>query len=170
MNLKLHTPSIREMEYRQKLLAQPETMAYNRGLALDAEGYHPDTGCIDFPVQDWRYWRDVWLWREPSRFSAYLLDEDTGEFVGEACYYYDMESGAHGTGVIIESKHRGKGYGTQALRLLAERAFRQDEVETLIAELPLNRENAIRMYLSAGFREIAHENGICCLALKKEAE
>ena len=61
----LHMPGVREMDYRQKLLAQPETMSYNAGLDLEAEGYDPATGCIDFPMSDWRYWRDVWLWREP---------------------------------------------------------------------------------------------------------
>ena len=169
MKLKLHTPAIKEMEYRQKLLSQPETMDYNRGQMIDADGYDCATGCIDFPVQDWRYWRDVWLWREPSRFSAYLLDEETGEFVGEVCYYYDMESDAHGTGVLIEGKHRNRGYGTQGLRLLMEHAFRQEDVESLIVELPLSRENAVRMYLTVGFREEITEGGICRLRLNKPA-
>ena len=86
MKLKLHTPGVREMEHRRRWLAQPETMAYNRGQLLDAEGYDCRTGCIDFPPADWRWWREVWLWREPSRYSAYLRDEETGDFVGEVCY------------------------------------------------------------------------------------
>ena len=49
MKLKLHTPGVREMEHRRRWLAQPETMAYNRGQLLDAEGYDCRTGCIDFP-------------------------------------------------------------------------------------------------------------------------
>ena len=47
--ISLHVPRLTEMEYRQNLLAQPETMAYNRGRAIDAEGYDPATGCIQFP-------------------------------------------------------------------------------------------------------------------------
>ena len=160
MRLKLHTPSIKEMDYRQKLLADPETMSYNRGQMLDAEGYDCATGCIDFPITDWRYWRDVWLWREPSRYSAYILDEETGEFVGEACYYYDMESDACGTGIIIEARHRSKGYGTQALRLLAEHAFLQPDVDRLFVDLPADRETAVRMYLTAGFLEVYAEDGV----------
>lgn len=168
MKLKLHTPTIKEMEYRQKLLADPETMSYNRGQMLDAEGYDCATGCIDFPIADWRYWRDVWLWREPSRYSAYVLDEDSGEFVGEACYFYDMESDACGTGVIIEARFRNRGYGTEALRLVVERAFRQAEIDQLFVELPADRENAVRMYLTAGFHEALHQDGVIRLEKVRE--
>lgn len=165
--LKLCIPGIREMDYRQGLLAQPETMAHNAGQPIDAPGYDAATGCIDFPMADWRYWRDVWLWREPARYSAYLLDEDAGRFVGEVCYFYDMEADAHGTGIIIEAKHRGRGFGTEGLKLLAEHAFLHPEVETLFVDLPLSRENAIRMYLTVGFREMLVENGVCRLTMEK---
>ena len=85
MMLSLHVPSIREMDYRQKILADPATMSYNANQPWDADGYDAATGCIDFPMQDWRYWRDVWLWHEPNRYSAYVKNDETGEFVGEAC-------------------------------------------------------------------------------------
>lgn len=166
--LKLHVPGLREMDYRRRLLAQPETMAYNRGQPVDAPGYDVATGCIDFPMSDWRFWRDIWLWREPSRYSAYLFDEDLGAFVGEVVYYYDMESDAHGTGVLIEHAHRNRGCGCEGLRLLAEHAFARPEVERLFAELPLEREAAVRMYLTAGFREVRVEGGICRLELDRE--
>ena len=166
MTLKLHVPTIREMEYRQRLLADPQTMSYNAGMPYEADGYDAATGCIDFPIHDWRYWRDVWLWREPNRYSAYVQIEETGEFVGEACYYYDMETDRHGIGVIIEAKHRNKGYGTQALRLIAQLAFRHPEVECLFMDLPMSRENAIRMALTAGFREELTEDGMCRMTLK----
>lgn len=166
--LKLHVPGLRDMDYRRRLLTQPETMAYNRGQAVDAPGYDAATGCIDFPMADWRFWRDVWLWREPSRYSAYLLDEELGAFVGEVCYYYDMESDAHGAGVLIEHAHRNRGCGGEGLRLLAEHAFARPEVDRLFAELPLEREDAVRMYLTAGFREARLEGGICRMELSRE--
>lgn len=165
MNLKLHVPGIRDMAYRQSWLADPATMSYNRSQDPNIEGYDAATGCIDFPVSDWRCWREVWLWREPERFSAYLLDEETGEFVGEVCYYQNGD--ATGTGVLIRADRRGRGYGAQGLKLLAERAFRFEAVEVLFAELPLDRDDAIRMYLSAGFREAQSEPGLCRLELRR---
>lgn len=166
--LKLHVPSIKEMDYRQKVLAQPETMSYNAGQPYEAEGYDAATGCINFPITDWRYWRDVWLWQEPSRYSAYIQIEETGEFVGEACYFYDMETDSHSVGVLIEHCHRNKGYGTQALRLICERAFAHGEVDSLFMDLPMSRESAIRMALTAGFREEFEEGGVCHMTLKRE--
>ncbi|MBS4538491.1 hypothetical protein GOQ27_08445 [Clostridium sp. D2Q-11] len=44
----LHVPSFEELEYRQKILAQPNTMAYNRGYNLESDNYDNKTGCIDF--------------------------------------------------------------------------------------------------------------------------
>ena len=142
-------------------------MAYNRGQLLDAEGYDCRTGCIDFPPADWRWWREVWLWREPSRYSAYLMDEETGDFVGEVCYYYDMETDAHGTGVLVEHSRRGRGYGTEGLRLLAAHALNHPEVEKLFVELPADRDDAVRMYLTAGFQEARSEYGILRLEMEK---
>ena len=80
MKLELRTPRLSEMAVRQSWLSDPSTMAYNRGRGSeDVEGFHADTGCIDFPIQNWRYWRDVWLWHEPNRYSAYVKNEETGE-------------------------------------------------------------------------------------------
>ncbi len=123
--ISLHVPRLTEMEYRQNLLAQPETMAYNRGRAIDAEGYDPATGCIQFPRADWRYWRQIWLLNEPDFFSAYIRDNDRQCFVGEVCYFYDGETQAHIAGILIEARHRGKGYCAEGLRALADQAFRR---------------------------------------------
>ena len=109
----------------------------------------------------------MWLWREPSRYSAYLMDEETGDFVGEVCYYYDMETDAHGTGVLIEHSRRGRGYGTEGLRLLAAHALNHPEVEKLFVELPADRDDAVRMYLTAGFQETRSEHGILRLEMEK---
>ncbi|MBQ8086999.1 MAG: GNAT family N-acetyltransferase [Clostridia bacterium] len=165
--LRLHTPSLREMEYRQGLLRQPETMSYNAGQPYDAPGYDAATGCIDFPIGDWRYWRDVWLWREPSRYSAYLQSVETGQFLGEACYYYDMEADMTGVGIIVEHRHRGRGVGTEGLRLLTAHAFESPDIDALFVDLPQGRENAIRMFLTAGYRETLNEHGMVRLELHR---
>ena len=56
MSLTLHIPSLEELSYREKLLSQPETMAYNRGYDLPFEGYDRTTGCIAFPREKWAEW------------------------------------------------------------------------------------------------------------------
>ena len=53
-NVALHVPGLKQMRVRKEWLADPMTMAYNRGRDMGgAEGCHPDTGCIDFPVENW---------------------------------------------------------------------------------------------------------------------
>ena len=167
MKLSLHIPSLREMDYRQALLAQPETMSYNAGQPSDAPGYDVATGCIDFPITDWRYWRGVWLYREPACYDAYLLDEEIGAFVGEVCYYYDMERDACGAGVLIEHDKRGRGYGTAGLKLLVRHAFARPEIDALFVDLPEHRDHALRMFLTAGFREVQTEGGIIHLRVER---
>ena len=52
MNLLLVEPTIEEYNYEQKLLSDPETMSYNAGYEVTYQGYHYDTGCIDFPKEN----------------------------------------------------------------------------------------------------------------------
>lgn len=166
--ISLHVPRLTEMEYRQNLLAQPETMAYNRGRAIDAEGYDPATGCIQFPRADWRYWRQIWLLNEPDFFSAYIRDNSRQCFVGEVCYFYDGETQAHIVGILIEARHRGKGYCAEGLRALADQAFRRREVALLRCDLPENAASAIAGYRRAGFHPFGGSDGMRMMIFTRE--
>ncbi len=166
MNLELHVPGLREMPIRAKWLADPETMAYNSNQDIDAEGYDRTTGCIDFPMGDWRYWREVWLYQEPDRFSAYLRLIDSGDFVGECCYYADAQPDTVCAGVLIAAQYRNKGYASQALKLLCEHAFKREEIQCVCAELPINSV-ALKAYTAAGFKTVETRNGIARLEKRR---
>ena len=157
--LELRVPGLRDMAYRQRLLAQPETMAYNAGRDIDADGYDPVTGCIDFPPENWRWWRQLWLMNEPDFFSALLWDAEAARFVGEACWFYDADAEAHVAGILIEAEHRGKGYCAEGLRLLIAHAFRREGIDALRCELSSDNVAACRGYLRAGFHEYGGEAG-----------
>ena len=74
----LHRPSLGELSFRQRLLKDPETMAYN----------HAYGGTIDFPRERWSDWYARWVEDETGeRFYRCLLCPETGEFVGEAAYH-----------------------------------------------------------------------------------
>ncbi|MBE5807250.1 MAG: GNAT family N-acetyltransferase [Clostridiales bacterium] len=162
--LTLHVPTLRDMPYRQRLLSQTETMSYNAHRPYDAPNYDPETGCIDFPMADWRFWRDVWLRREPERYSAYLLEEGAG-FVGEVCYYADWDTGRTMLGVLVEAEHRGRGVGTEGLRLIAARALGRPEIDKVYVDAPSRDGIVARMCASAGF---AREGS--CMALSGAAK
>lgn len=44
--ISLHVPEYGELWYRQRLLADPNTMSYNNGHGVE-------NGCIDFPEEKW---------------------------------------------------------------------------------------------------------------------
>lgn len=62
------------------------------------------------------------------RFYAYLYSEEEKAFVGEAAYHFDEELDGCIVDVIVHSRYRGRGYGTQGLQLLCEQG-RRDGLE-----------------------------------------
>ena len=111
--LKLIKPEIRQLEYRQRLIADSDTMAYNAKWG----------GTIAFPPEKWERWHEEWL-NDASggHFYRYIYSEEENCFVGEAAYRYDEGYGEYIANIIIEHRHRGKGYGREGLRLLTDAA------------------------------------------------
>ena len=168
MSLSLRVPGLRDMEYRRRLLAQPETMAYNRRRMEEAvEGYDPETGCIDFSRENWRWWRQIWLYNEPDFYASLLWDEAEARFVGEACYYRDTEAGCHRVGILIEADARGRGYCAEGLKLLAAHAFRRDEVRALRCDFPEDWTIAKKGFTRAGFTRRREAEGILTMVLER---
>ena len=169
MNVALHVPGLSDMRVRQAWLSDPATMAHNRGRDLGgAEGYHPDTGCIDFPVENWRWWRQVWLFNEPDFFTAYIRDADSDAFVGEVCWVREGED--FSVGILIAAQHRGKGYCAPALKALAARAFRRQDIPALRCALPGGNTPALRGFLRAGFHNFGTEENPVMLMTREDFE
>jgi RimJ/RimL family protein N-acetyltransferase len=167
MRLTLHVPSIREMEYRQKLLADPDTMSYNAGYDLGFPGYHNDTGCIDFPQEKWAGWYERFIGREPEKFYAYVERESDGAFIGEVVLRQEGAPGRDEMGVVIEACHRGKGYSAEAMHLLMDTAFNRLGAEVVCNDFERSRAAALRLHLNVGF-EIVREDDCVHLELKRE--
>lgn len=137
--LKLILPDRRCCAFRQALMADPDTMAYN------APWFPPD-GTIPFPEEEWDAFLASTQDCEPNSFIAYLENED-GDLVGEV-NWHGMGTGM---GVVIMARFRGRGYGTQALQLLIDRAFMHPEIPYLENNFESERDHALRMHLKAGF-------------------
>ncbi len=101
------------------------------GYDLDFAGYHRDTGCIDFPKDQWAKWYDCFVGREPLRFYAYLARKEDGAWVGEVNYHQNPGQSWHDLGVLIQAEHRGCGYAAEALALLEYQAFEVDGIHML---------------------------------------
>ena len=138
----LHEPALSELWFRQAYLNDPETMSYN----------HAWGGVIPFPREEWEGWYEHWLVRhEGRRFFRYLKDSETGSFLGEIAYHYDGSRAIWLADVIVKDEYRGRGFGTEGLRLLCEEAAKRG-VDFLYDDIALDNPG-IGIFLKAGFAE-----------------
>lgn len=138
----LYIPQFEELSFRRTLMSDPATMSYNQKWG----------GTIDFPRERWREWYDFWIvGHENLRFYRYLQNSDTSEFVGETAYHFDRERNAYTADIIVYSKHRRKGFGTQGLRLLCA-AAKENGVKTLYDDIAVDNPS-ISLFIKNGFVE-----------------
>ena len=119
-NIELVIPKLNKYSYEQKLESDSKTMSYNAGYDVSYFGYHYNTGCIDFPKEKWR---DTYNKRiNENKYFAYIKDCEINEYIGYVNYQYDETDDIYECGILIEYKHRSKGYAKDALRLLIREA------------------------------------------------
>lgn len=164
----LHVPELNEFWYRKKLMEDPETMSYNRGYDLDFAGYDKGTGCIAFPEEEWESCYNYFVGHEPERFYAYLVNTENGEFVGEVNAHKSVGHDWYNMGIVIEAKHRGKGYANEGLRLLLHHAFIDMGAMAVHNSFEKSRNAALKAHEHAGFCKYSEENGVIELAITKE--
>ena len=167
--LTLHVPAPEELDFRQKLLSDPESMGYNAGCGLESPGYHNDTGCIDFPREDWDGWYARWVGNEPERFYAYLKDTESGEFVGEVSLYETGGPGVYEMGIVLHSSRRGRGYSSEGVSLLLGHAFGELGAKEVTNCFEPTREAALKIHKAAGFRVVREEGGLLYLSIKSNS-
>lgn len=141
LEIVLHRPAYGELTFKQSLLADPETMAYN----------HAYGGTTAFPEEKWTDWYRRWVEAPDRKFYRYLRIAGTGTFVGEAAYHWDEEMGEYLCDVIVAARYRRRGYGTQGLALLCE-AARENGITRLCDSIAVDNPS-IRLFCRAGFRE-----------------
>ena len=166
--LYLYTPQLSDLWYRQKILGDPDTMGYNKGYHLDFAGYHNDTGCIDFPKAQWKEWHDWFVGHTPTRFYAYITRKEDNAFIGEVNLHQSRQGDWHDMGIVIEGKHRGKGYAVEALYLLLKEAFEHLSVTAVHNDFEKTRAAAVNAHLAVGFQIQKEENGVVNLCMLKE--
>ncbi len=169
--IELYIPKLSELAFRKTMLSDESTMSYNKNYDIENKNYHPETGCIEFPEENWEKWHEHWTAHAPERFYAYIRRKSDGAFLGEVNYHYIPAKKYHETGIVIYAPFRGMGYSVPALRLLTEHAFGVSMVSALNTEFEIAREEVVawRSYFSAGFRVANEENGRLSLMLTRDA-
>lgn len=138
----LYRPELDELGFRQSLLGDAETMAYN----------HAYGGTIPFPRERWSDWYSRWVEDGTGeRFYRYLCHEASGTFVGEAAYHCDDEFGGYVCDVLVPARHRGRGFGRQGLALLCA-AAKENGVKRLMDNIAVDNPST-ELFRRMGFRE-----------------
>ncbi|MDC7244221.1 MAG: GNAT family N-acetyltransferase [Sphaerochaetaceae bacterium] len=154
----LYIPLIGEMNYRQKLLMDNQTMNFNKGYNLNNKSYNKETGCIRFPKTNWKTWYDLWVNNKPNRYYAYILNNKNNKFIGEVNLHYNLDKEWFEMGIIIESGYRGLGYSKLALEQLLDVAFLEYNAKFVHNNFEISRKKALKIHLDCGFR-IVKQNG-----------
>lgn len=148
--LELYIPKPEDMWFVRQMQEDPATMSYNAGWDVSYPGYHPDTGCIDFPESEWAGKLAGLVGHEPERFYALIRDAATGAFLGEVNFH----GHGQGMGIILYAPYRGRGYGLPALDLLLRHAFVDCGLSSLRNDFEVDRDAGLAVHLAAGFRPV----------------
>lgn len=146
--IKLVKPKVQDLWFRELCMSDEDTMSYNAGFDVHYKGYHFDTGCIDFPKEEWAEWHTN-TFSDRKRFYAFILDGNTGEFVGHVNFHKGSDN-KYSMGIVILAKFRGRGYMRPALKLLLEKA-KSRRIKKIYDTLPASREKALGVFLDMGF-------------------
>jgi RimJ/RimL family protein N-acetyltransferase len=148
-NISLYVPKLEDYWFEQQVLSDEETMNYNAGYDVSYYGYHYDTGCIDFPNENWLNWYNAKI-SDPTFYYAYILDENTNDFIGYVNYKMDVSTKSASMGIVINAKHRGKGYMRLAMAEFIKTA-KQNGVKKLTDTVPASRSGALKVFFDCGF-------------------
>ena len=143
--IEFYRPYMEELGFRQRLLADIETMSFNPG------------GTIDFPEKKWAEWYRRWLESEGGeRFYRYIRDSRSGELAGEAAWYLDDARNIYICSIIIDAARRGRGYGGEALELLCREARLRGITELYDDIAADNR--SVGLFLRHGFTVVSSDD------------
>lgn len=168
--LELYIPKLEDLWFYQKMMSDPETMSYNAGWDVDYDGYHRDTGCIDYPDEVLADWYKSWVGNEPDCFYAYIKRSSDGAWIGDVNFHYTPEKDWWDMGIVIYAPYRGKGYAVPALKLMLDHAFRDCGISRIHNDFAVDRNEvtAWETHRKAGFKELGIVDGLLHMMITKE--
>ena len=163
----LYNPKENELDFAKNLLADPATMAYNRGYD-SFPGYDKETGTITHDDAYWEKWYGLYFSNPGEYFYAYIYDQDSKIFVGDVNFHPSrLNSFTKDIGIVIKDEFRGQGYGKLGLKLLIKKAFSFDSINSLHNDFEKERAFALKIHEDLGFKIVNESHGIIDLELKR---
>ena len=140
--LELYVPKLEDLWFYQKMMSDPETMSYNANWDVNYDGYHRDTGCVDYPDAVLPAWYENMVGQEPERFYAYIKRSADGAWIGDVNFHYNPAKDWWDMGIVLYAPYRGKGYAVPALKLMLEHAFRDCGISRIHNDFEVARNEA----------------------------
>ena len=167
-NIKLYIPKENELDFAKTILADPATMAYNKGYDINFPGYNKETGTITHSDRYWEKWYDLYFTNPGDYFYAYIYDQDLKTFVGDVNFHPSkLNPYSRDIGIVIKDEFRGQGYGKLGLKLLVKKAFSFDSIRVLHNDFEKERASALKIHLDLSFKIDAYEESTVYLILEK---
>ena len=141
--LELYVPKLEDLWFYQKMMSDPETMSYNANWDVNYDGYHRDTGCVDYPDAVLPAWYENMVGQEPERFYAYIKRSADGAWIGDVNFHYNPAKDWWDMGIVLYAPYRG-------------------------IEVARNEISAWETHRRAGFRELGMEDGFLQMMITKE--
>lgn len=138
--IELVKPELKDLWFREALMADEKTMLYNRAWG----------GTIPFPKEKWESWYSYWV-QDPGsqRYYRYLKDTDQDAFVGEIAYHWDEKEKRYLCDVVVKAEFRNQGFGSKGIQLLCQ-AAKSNGVEVLHDDIAADNPS-YRLFLKNGF-------------------
>ncbi len=144
--LKAYIPNLEDLWFREKLMADKDTMSYNNAWG----------GTILFPKENWDKWYQTWVNSSNLKyFYRYVQDVNNDNYIGEIAYHFDDSKSIYICSVIILAQYRNKGFGTKAIDLICCLA-KENGIETLYDNIAADNPS-FKLFLKNGF-EIDYQN------------
>lgn len=87
-----------------------------------------------------------------------ICDSSTNEAVGAVdLFEYDTKHQRAGIGILIESAHREKGFGQEALILASDYSLNEIGIRNLFANIFTDNKPSVLLFEKSGFKKIGHK-------------
>lgn len=148
-------PELNELNFTAKLWADPETMA-------------EIGGAYEFPREKWEIFYKKMVQPTDGKNFYCLIYTIRDKVVGEVSFHgYDPSTKAARVNIKIHHRHRGKGFGEEALRLLLEYYFFEFGGVTIIDTVKTDA--AKKLLLKIGFEAIGNFKNEVTFKLGKDS-
>lgn len=124
----------------------------------------------------WEEWeqrqreREETLYASPERGSSWQIDTAEGRHIGSiSCYHVDKDAGVPMIGIgLPEEDTWGRGYGTEAVRLLLDYLFREVGLDEVRTGTWTGNARMVRVAQKCGFVEIDRHTHEACVTVRGE--